>query len=119
KTARLLDEEYARTRQLRALHCIPLIIKDNYNTAGVARPAGSLGVKGFAPSSDAFMVKKLKDAGAIVVAKSNMAEWAFSAMVTISSIAGETHNPYNLDHVPAGSSGGTAAGGGGNPGAAG
>jgi amidase len=109
KTARLLDEEYARTRQLRALHCIPLIIKDNYNTAGLQTTAGSLALKGFAPSTDAFMVKKLKDAGAIVVAKSNMAEWAFSAMVTISSIAGETHNPYNLAHTTAGSSGGTAA----------
>jgi amidase len=109
KTARLLDEEYARTRKLRALHCIPLIIKDNYNTAGLQTTAGSLALKGFAPSTDAFMVKKLKDAGAIVLAKSNMAEWAFSAMVTISSIAGETHNPYNLGHTTAGSSGGTAA----------
>nr|GFD00083.1 hypothetical protein [Tanacetum cinerariifolium] len=51
----------------------------------------------------------LKAAGAIVLAKSNMAEWAFSPMVTISSIAGETRNPYNLAYVPAGSSGGTAA----------
>jgi Asp-tRNA(Asn)/Glu-tRNA(Gln) amidotransferase A subunit family amidase len=109
KTARLLDEEYARTRQLRALHCIPLIIKDNYNTMGLQTTAGSLALKGFAPSTDAFMVRKLKDAGAIVLAKSNMAEWAFSAMVTISSIAGETRNPYNLGHTTAGSSGGTAA----------
>src|SRR5260221_14432680 len=63
------------------------------------------------------MVRKMKDAGAIVLAKSNMVEWAFSAMVTISSIAGETRNPYNLDHVPAGSSGGTAAAVAANPGA--
>lgn len=54
-------------------------------------------------------MRVLKEAGAIVLAKSNMAEWAFSPMVTISSIAGETLNPYNLAHVPAGSSGGTAA----------
>jgi amidase len=107
--ARSLDKEYARTGQLRPLHCIPLIIKDNYNTAGLQTTAGSLALKGFAPATDATMVRKLKDAGAIVLAKSNMAEWAFSAMVTISSIAGETHNPYNLEHTTAGSSGGTAA----------
>ena len=108
-TARQLDQEYARTKQLRALHCIPLIIKDNYNTRGLQTTAGSLALKGWAPSTDAFLVRRLKEAGAIVLAKSNMAEWAFSPMVTISSIAGETRNPYNLDHVPAGSSGGTAA----------
>ncbi|WP_254244759.1 amidase [Hymenobacter sp. BRD67] len=108
-TARLLDAEYRRTGKLRPLHCIPLIIKDNYNTAGLQTTAGSLALKGFAPTEDATLVKKLKAAGAIVLAKSNMAEWAFSPMVTISSIAGETRNPYNLAHVPAGSSGGTAA----------
>lgn len=53
-------------------------------------------MKGFAPAQDATMVKKIVDAGAIVLAKSNMAEWAFSPMVTISSNAGETLNPYNL-----------------------
>jgi len=108
-TARQLDAEYRRTGRLRPLHCIPLIIKDNYNTAGLQTTAGSLALKGFAPPKDATMVQALKAAGAIVLAKSNMAEWAFSPMVTISSIAGETRNPYNLAHVPAGSSGGTAA----------
>jgi amidase len=107
--ARSLDAEYTRTHQLRPLHCIPLIVKDNYNTKGLQTAAGSLTLKGYAPAIDATMVRRLKDAGAIVLAKSNMAEWAFSPMVTISSIAGETHNPYNLDYVPAGSSGGTAA----------
>jgi Asp-tRNA(Asn)/Glu-tRNA(Gln) amidotransferase A subunit family amidase len=107
--ARSLDVEYARTDQLRPLHCIPLIVKDNYNTKGLQTTAGSLALKGYAPATDATLVRRLKDAGAIVLAKSNMAEWAFSPMVTISSIAGETHNPYNLDYVPAGSSGGTAA----------
>lgn len=107
--ARELDQEFAQTKQLRKLHCIPVIVKDNYNTEGLQTTAGSLALKGFAPSEDAYQVKALKDAGAIVLAKSNMAEWAFSPMVTISSIAGETLNPYNLNHVPAGSSGGTAA----------
>lgn len=107
--ARELDQEYTYTKQLRKLHCIPVIVKDNYNTEGLQTTAGSLALKGFAPSDDAYQVKAIKDAGAIVLAKSNMAEWAFSPMVTISSIAGETLNPYNLNHVPAGSSGGTAA----------
>ncbi|OGX86297.1 amidase [Hymenobacter lapidarius] len=109
ETARQLDAEYKRTGTMRPLHCIPVIVKDNYNTAGLQTTAGSLALKGFAPTTDASMVKVLKAAGAIVLAKSNMAEWAFSPMVTISSIAGETRNPYNLAHVPAGSSGGTAA----------
>ena len=108
-TARELDAEYRKTGKLRPLHCIPVIVKDNYNTAGLQTTAGSLALKGFAPATDAAMVKSLRAAGAIVLAKSNMAEWAFSPMVTISSIAGETRNPYNLAHVPAGSSGGTAA----------
>lgn len=109
ETARQLDAEYRRTGQLRPLHCTALIIKDNYNTAGLQTTAGSLALKGFAPDEDATVVKALKAAGAIVLAKSNMAEWAFSPMVSISSIAGETRNPYNLAYVPAGSSGGTAA----------
>ncbi|OGX83070.1 amidase [Hymenobacter glacialis] len=109
ETARQLDAEYKRTDTMRPLHCIPVIVKDNYNTAGLQTTAGSLALKGFAPTTDASMVRALKAAGAIVLAKSNMAEWAFSPMVTISSIAGETRNPYNLAHVPAGSSGGTAA----------
>jgi amidase len=109
ETARTLDAEWIQTKTMRPLHCIPVIVKDNYNTAGLQTTAGSLALKGFVPAKDATMVKSLKDAGAIVLAKSNMAEWAFSPMVTISSIAGETLNPYNLLHVPAGSSGGTAA----------
>ena len=109
ETARQLDAEYRRTGQLRPLHCTVLIVKDNYNTAGLQTTAGSIALKGFAPDEDATVVKALKAAGAIVLAKSNMAEWAFSPMVSISSIAGETRNPYNLAHVPAGSSGGTAA----------
>ena len=109
RAARALDSEYAVTRRLRPLHCVPVIVKDNYNTMGLQTTAGSLAMKGCVPATDATMVRKLKDAGAIVLAKSNMAEWAFSPMVTISSIAGETHNPYNPDHTTAGSSGGTAA----------
>lgn len=107
--ARQLDEEYGKTGQLRPLHGIPLIVKDNINTAGLPTTAGSLALENYVPNEDAFIIQKLVDAGAIVLAKSNMAEWAFSPMHSESSTAGTTHNPYNLAHVPAGSSGGTAA----------
>ena len=108
-SARALDKEWQSTKKMRPLFCVPVIVKDNYNTASIQTTAGSLAMKGFVPAKDATTVRKIINAGAIVLAKSNMAEWAFSPMVSISSIAGETLNPYNLEHVPAGSSGGTAA----------
>ncbi|WP_116127277.1 amidase [Lewinella sp. IMCC34183] len=107
--ARRLDAEFARTGTLRPLHGIPLLVKDNINVAGTPTTAGALALQDFVPEADATIIRKLRDAGAIFIAKTNMAEWAFSAMHTESSTAGTTHNPYALDHVPAGSSGGTAA----------
>ncbi len=104
-----LDEEFERTGELRPLHGIPIIVKDNYDTIGLQTAAGSEAMKGSTPPDDAFQVARLKEAGAIVLAKSNMAEWAFSPYVTESSLAGTTRNPYDLERVPAGSSGGTAA----------
>lgn len=107
--ARALDEEWKEKSQLRPLHCVPVIVKDNYLTVGLQSAAGSKVFEGFRPTFDADQVQRLKAAGAIVLAKSNMAEWAFSPKVTISSLAGETRNPYNPQHTTAGSSGGTAA----------
>ena len=107
--ARQMDRDWLKNKKMRPLHCIPVIVKDNYNTSGLQTTVGSIAFKNFTPDKDATIVRQMKDAGAIVLAKSNMAEWAFSPMVTISSIAGETLNPYNPEHVPAGSSGGTAA----------
>jgi len=104
-----LDAEFRRTGKLRPLHGIPVIVKDNYDTDDLQTAGGSLAMKGSIPPDDAFQVKKIREAGGIVLAKSNMAEWAFSAEVTVSSIAGITRNPYDLSRVPAGSSGGTAA----------
>ena len=104
-----LDDEFKFTAKLRPLHCVPMIIKDNYNVKGLQTTAGSSAMLGFMPETDAWQIARIKDAGALILAKSNMAEWAFSPRVTISSVAGETRNPYNLGHVPAGSSGGTAA----------
>lgn len=107
--AKKLDQEFRETKTLRPLHGIPLIVKDNINTKGLPTTAGSLALQDFYPEEDAFIIQKLTQAGAIVIAKSNMAEWAFSPMHSHSSTAGITRNPYNLDHVPAGSSGGTGA----------
>lgn len=104
-----LDREFKRTGKLRPLQGIAMIVKDNYDTYDLQTTGGSLALKGFVPKEDAWMVKKIREAGAIILAKSNMAEWAFSPYVTVSSIGGITRNPYDLDRVPAGSSGGTAA----------
>lgn len=104
-----LDREFATTHTLRPLHGIVVVVKDNYNTRGLQTTGGSLALKWFVPEQDAFMVARLRAAGAIVIGKSNMAEWAFSPLLTESSIAGITRNPYDLSRVPAGSSGGTAA----------
>ena len=107
--AEALDTEYRRTKKLRPLHGIPVIVKDNYETKDLQTTAGSAALKGFVPAKDAFQVKRLREAGAIILAKSNMGEWAFSPYETVSSILGVTKNPYDLECVPAGSSGGTAA----------
>ena len=105
-----LDQRYAASGPVGPLHCIPAIVKDNFETVGLQSAAGSLALKGFASSRDAFQVRRIKEAGAIVLAKSNMAEWAFTPYETVSSILpGYTKNPYALDRVTAGSSGGTAA----------
>ena len=91
------------------LHCIPTIVKDNFETIGLQSAAGSVTMQGFVSDKDAFQVRKIKEAGAIVLAKSNMGEFAFSPQETLNSMQGHTKNPYGLDRVPAGSSGGTAA----------
>jgi len=103
------DRNFASTHKLPPLGGIAVLIKDNYDTATLQTTGGSLAMKGFVPEHDATMVAKLRAAGAIILAKTNMAEWAFSPYVTASSIAGITRNPYDLTRVPAGSSGGTAA----------
>jgi amidase len=110
KLADDLDRRFAQGGMTGPLHCIPAIVKDNFETVGLQSAAGSLSLRGFVSDKDAFQVKRIKDAGAIVLAKSNMAEFAFSPYETVNSILpGYTRNPYALDRVTAGSSGGTAA----------
>ena len=109
-TADSLDAVRAERRTLGALHCIPVIVKDNFETHDLQTTAGSLSLKGWVPRRDATMVARVRAAGGIVLAKSNLAEWAFTPYETVSSILpGYTKNPYALDRVTAGSSGGTAA----------
>jgi len=105
-----LDARFVKSGPVGALHCIPMIVKDNFETIDLQTTAGSLALEGWKPQQDATMVAKVKAAGAIVLAKSNLAEWAFTPYETVSSILpGYSHNPYALDRVTAGSSGGTAA----------
>ncbi|HEY2432000.1 MAG TPA: amidase family protein [Vicinamibacterales bacterium] len=110
KDADELDRRFGQNGFVGPLHCVPAIVKDNFETVGLQSAAGSLSLKGFVSDKDAFLVRRIKAAGAIVLAKSNMAEFAFSPYETVNSILpGYTRNPYALDRVTAGSSGGTAA----------
>ena len=105
-----LDALAGKGGPLGPLHCVPTIVKDNFETVGLQTSNGSLTFEGYVPATDAFQVARIKAAGAIVLAKSNLAEWAFTPNETLSSILpGYTKNPYALDRVTAGSSGGTAA----------
>lgn len=105
-----LDRRFAHSGLTGPLHCIPIIVKDNFTTIGLQSADGSLSLAGFVAKQDAYQVRRIKEAGALVLAKSNMAEFAFSPVETVSSILpGYTRNPYALDRVTAGSSGGTAA----------
>ena len=110
KQADAMDQRFKQSGLSGPLHCIPTIVKDNFETIGLQSANGSLALAGFVSDKDAFLVRRMKDAGALVLAKSNMAEWAFTPNETLSSILpGYTRNPYALDRVTAGSSGGTAA----------
>lgn len=105
-----LDRRFVTEGLVGPLHCVPMIVKDNFETHDLQTTAGSLALKGWIPQRDATQVARVRAAGAIVLAKSNMDEWAFSPYETVSSILpGYTKNPYALDRVTAGSSGGTAA----------
>jgi Asp-tRNA(Asn)/Glu-tRNA(Gln) amidotransferase A subunit family amidase len=106
-----LDALFARTGHLAGpLHGVPVIVKDNFDTYDLPTSAGSATLAQSIPPGDAFMVRRLREAGAIILAKSNMAEFAFSPYETVgSALEGHTRNPYSPDRVPAGSSGGTAA----------
>ena len=105
ETARALDDERRRSGPRSALHGIPVILKDNVDTHDMPTTAGSILLRGSVPPDDAFIVRQLRDAGAIILGKANMSELASG--VQMSSIDGPMLNPHNLDRTPSGSSGGT------------
>lgn len=109
ETAEQIDRTLrAGQASLRPLECIPVILKDNFNTADLPTTGGSLALANSVPLEDGFVVKKLRDAGAIVLAKANMTELALGGS-SLSSRGGQTRNPYDLTRTPGGSSGGTGA----------
>src|SRR3954471_16483178 len=111
RTADDLDRRLQQSGPVGPMHCVPVLVKDNYETVDMPTTAGSLALKGMMTGADAFVVKRLRDAGAVMIAKSNMAEFAFSPVETVNSILpGYTRNPYDTSRVTAGSSGGSAAG---------
>lgn len=103
-----LDAERKKSGPRGPMHGIPVVVKDNFDTADMATTAGCVCLKDSVPPKDAFQIKKLKEAGAIILAKANLHEFAFG-ITTQSSLGGQTLNPYALDHNPGGSSGGTGA----------
>jgi amidase len=105
--ARELDRERGTKGPRSPLHGIPVVLKDNFDTADMPTTAGSFMLEGSIPPDDAFVVKKLRDAGAIILAKLNMSEFASGG--AISSLGGGTRNPHDLSRTPSGSSGGTGA----------
>jgi Asp-tRNA(Asn)/Glu-tRNA(Gln) amidotransferase A subunit family amidase len=108
--ARELDLELSASGFIGPLHGIPIIVKDNYDTHDLPTTNGILALKGAIPPDDAFHVARLREAGAIILAKSNLAEFATSGAYTVSSVLpGFSRNPYDTRRVTAGSSGGTAA----------
>ena len=113
-TAAELDEEYAVTGPRGPLHGVPVVIKDNIDYGGLVTTAGYSGFSSnrggidMVPGDDAAVVERLRQAGAIIIGKTNMPDFAGHGTRTESSVAGVTLNPYDVTRVPGGSSGGTA-----------
>ncbi len=106
--AAALDAERRAGKVRGPLHGIPVLLKDNYATLDMTTTAGTIALAGMQTPDDAFQVKKLRDAGAVILGKTNMHELA-AGITTISSIGGQTCNPYDPTRNPGGSSGGSGA----------
>lgn len=105
-----IDAAVAAGEELGLLFCVPMLVKDNFDTHDLVTTGGSIALAGSLPPDDAFMVRRIREEDAVIIAKTNMAEWAFSPRETVSSSFDTTANAYDLERVPAGSSGGTASG---------
>jgi amidase len=108
EAADALDRERAASGPRGALHGIPIAVKDNFETADMPTTGGSIALAGFMSGRDAFQVQKLREAGAVIIGKTNLHELA-AGITSISSLGGQTRNPYDLARNPGGSSGGTGA----------
>ena len=106
-----LDRERAAGQLRGPLHGIPVLLKDNIDAAGMPTTAGSLALAAHVPPDDAFLVTRLREAGAVILGKTNLSEWAnFRSNESSSgwsSAGGQTRNPYVLDRTPCGSSSGS------------
>ncbi len=112
-TARSLDEEWQESGPRGPMHGIPVVLKANIGTADqMQTTAGSLALANHRPATDAFLVSRLRDAGAIILGKANLSEWAnyrsSRSSSGWSSIGGQTKNPYDTARNPCGSSSGSA-----------
>ena len=106
--AAALDAERASGTVRGPLHGIPVLLKDNYDTRDMPTTAGVVGLATSTPPDDAFQVEKLREAGAVILGKTNMHELA-RGITTVGSLTGQTRNPYDPTRNPGGSSGGTGA----------
>jgi len=106
--ARQADAALARGENWGPLHGVPMTIKDSFDTAGLISTGGTLGRKNFVPTEDATVVKRLREAGAILLGKTNTPEFTLS-FETDNLVYGKTNNPYDITKSPGGSSGGAAA----------
>ena len=102
------EAEVMRGLELGPLHGVPVSIKDSIHTRGIRTTAGSKIYEKYVPEQDATVVKRLKEAGAIIIGKTNMCEFGWLAL-TYNALFGETRNPWNLEYASGGSSGGGAA----------
>jgi amidase len=107
--ARALDRKFrAALGKVGPLHCVPVILKDNIDTRDLPTTAGSRTLAGSVPGRDAHVTSELRRAGALILGKGNMDEWAHGGAAGYSSVNGQTRNPYDLTRSPGGSSGGPA-----------
>ena len=106
--AMALDEERAAGQIRGPLHGVPIVVKDNYDTSELPTTAGAIALATSIPPDDATQVKRLRNAGAVILGKTNMHELA-RGITTVASYGGQTRNPYNPRRNPGGSSGGTGA----------
>src|SRR2546428_10316290 len=110
KTAAEMDRRYkANPSGAGPLHCVPIVLKDNFNTFDMPTTGGNVSMRSSQPPADAFTVARMRKAGALILAKANMSELARGGM-SLSGLGGQVLNPYDLARTPGGSSGGAGGG---------